>query len=158
MSYTHSKEERTIYGGTASAGGVFTGTGDIAWFYAISMPFRLRRIGILTKVALTVAASIFSMDMQPTAGSASGRVTAWGGTMTVPLTNPTSAAGLFYISPELNLELLPGAALIINQTQGSTAGSGVISVYGEHRWESPVPKTGAVGVLANNANGYLLAS
>ena len=158
MSYTHSKEERTLYGGALANGGVFTGTGDIAWFYAIAMPFRLRRVCVLTKVALTVAASILSLDYQPTAGSGSGRVTAWAGTMTVPLTNPTSAAGLFYLTPELNLEMLPGSAFIINQTQASTAGSGVITLYGEYRWESPVPKTGTSGVLANNANGFILAS
>lgn len=158
MAYTHSKEERIIYGGALAVGGVFTGTGDIAWLSPGIMPIRIRRIAVQTLVALTVTASILSFDHQPVAGSAAGRVAAAGGAMTIPLTVPTSAIGLTYITPELNLEILPGGRLVVNQTQSSTAGSGVIIVYMEMRWEALAPKTGTTGQLANNANVYLLAA
>lgn len=158
MAYTHTKEERTIYGGTAAVGGVFTGTGDIAWFAPAVMPVRIRRLAVVTLVALTVQASIFSFDFQPIAGSAAGRVTAYGGTMTVPLTNPTSAIGNVYVTPELNIEILPGGRLVVNQTQASTAGSGLVIAYMEMRWEGLSPKTGSSGVMANNAVQYLLTA
>lgn len=132
MSYTTGKSEEIIYGAT-TASSVFTGTGDIAWYFAGVMPQRLRRVAVLITTALTVTSSIFSLDMQPTAGSASGRVTAWAGTLTV--TTALGLQGKVFVTPELNLELPPGAQLIVNQTQASTAGAGKISVYTEFRWD-----------------------
>jgi hypothetical protein len=132
MAYDTGKNEEIIFG--QSAAGVFTGTGDIAFYFAATQPQRLRRVAVLITTALTVTSSIFSLDLQPTAGSASGRVTAWAGTLTI-----TTAAGLqgkVFVTPELNLELSPGALLIVNQTQASTAGGGRIAVYTEFRWEA----------------------
>jgi len=134
MAYTDTKSEEIIYGATTGVGGVFTGTGDIAWFAPGAVAFRLRRITVLFNVALTVTSSIFSFDYQPTAGSATGRVTAWAGTLTA--TTALGGQGKGVITPELNVELVPGSRLVVNQTQGSTAGSGVIAVYGEYRWET----------------------
>jgi hypothetical protein len=134
VAYTDTKDEKIIFPAAASAGGVFTGTGDIAWLPVGLVAFRIRRIAVLVTTALTVTSSIFSFDMQPTAGSAAGRVTAWAGTLTI-----TTAAGLQgkgFVTPELNLELVPGARLVVNQTQASTAGQGSIIVYGDYRWDT----------------------
>jgi hypothetical protein len=122
-----------MYGNT-SAGGVFTGTGDIAWLPAGLVAFRVRRVAILISTALTVTSSIFSLDMQPVAGSAAGRVTAWAGTLTITTTAGLQGKG--FVTPELNLELVPGARLILNQTQASTAGAGACIVYGDYRWDT----------------------
>jgi hypothetical protein len=111
-----------------------TGTGDIAWLPVGLVAFRVRRIAVMVSTALTVTNSVFSFDMQPTAGSATGRVTAWAGTLTVPFTG--SALGTGFVTPELNLEVVPGARLIVNQTQASTAGAGSIIVYGDYRWDT----------------------
>jgi hypothetical protein len=133
VAYTDGKNEEPIYGAT-SAGGVLSGTGDIAWWGSLNQAFRLRRVGVLITTGLTVTSSILSLDMQPTAGSAVGRVTAWAGTMTI--TTAIGVQGAVLVTPELNLELTPGARLIINQTQASTAGACMISVYGDYRWET----------------------
>lgn len=133
MAYTDTKDEKVIYGAT-SAGGVFTGTGDIAWLPVGLVAFRVRRIAILITTALTVTSGIFSFDMQPTAGSASGRVTAWAGTLTI--TTALGLQGKGFVTPELNLELVPGARLILNQTQACTAGAGSCIVYGDYRWDT----------------------
>ena len=133
MAYTDTKDEKVIYGST-TAGGVFSGTGDIAWLPVGLVAFRIRRIAVMISTALTVTSSIISFDLQPTAGSAAGRVTAWAGTLTI-----TTAAGLQgkgFVTPELNLELVPGARLVVNQTQASTAGAGSIIVYGDYRWDT----------------------
>jgi hypothetical protein len=132
MAYDSNKQEEIIFGG-AGAAGVFTGTGDIAFYVAGAQPQRIRRVSVLITTALTVTSSIFSLDMQPTAGSASGRVTAWAGTLTI--TTALGLQGKVFTTPELNVELVPGAQFIVNQTQASTAGGGRIMVYGEFRWE-----------------------
>lgn len=146
MAYTHSKYEWIAYG-QASAGGVFTGTGDICWWAPITVPMRIRRIGVLISTALTVTSSIFSFDKQPTAGSASGRLVgaAFGGTMTI--TTALGVQGSGFVTPELNVEVLPGQRFVCNQTQASTAGAGMIILYLEPRWEN-VANIAALTVLS----------
>lgn len=143
--YDNYRWDEIIYGGV-SAGGVFTGTGDIAWFVPGIFPLRLRRIAVCISTALTVTSTILSFDYQPTSGSATGRVTAYAGTMTI-----TTAAGLqgkIFVTPELNLDLTPGGRLIVNQTQASTAGAGAIMCNVDARFENPL----------NNANMTILSS
>lgn len=134
MAYTDTKFEEVIYPQGGTSGGVLTGTGDIAYFPSITQAFRLRRVSVLVVVAITVTSAIISLDYQPTAGSATGRITAWGGTLTI-----TSAAGLqgnVFTTPELNLEISPGGRLVLNQTQAATAGQAMIAVYGDYRWDT----------------------
>jgi hypothetical protein len=134
MAYTDTKTEEVIYGLSPGTGGVLSGTGDIAWFASLNVAFRVRRVGVLVVTALTVTSSILSLDYQPTAGSAVGRVTAWAGTMT--MTTVLGIQGAVFITPELNLELAPGSRLVVNQTQASTAGAGMITIFGDYRWET----------------------
>ena len=119
MAYTDTKDEKIIYGNT-TAGGVFTGTGDIAWLPVGLVAFRIRRIAVMISTALTVTGCNFSFDLQPVAGSAAGRVAAWAGTLTIPQASGLQGKG--FVTPELNLELVPGARLVVNQT------------LGKHRW------------------------
>ncbi|PWT71726.1 MAG: hypothetical protein C5B59_17255 [Bacteroidetes bacterium] len=143
--YDNMRWDEIIYGAT-SAGGVFTGTGDIAWFPPGMFPLRLRRISVIISTALTVTSSILSFDYQPTSGSATGRVTAYAGTMTI--TTALGAQGKIMTTPELNLDLTPGGRLIVNQTQASTAGAGAIVVSVEGRFEFP----------GNNTNMTILSA
>lgn len=147
MAYTHSKYEAIIYG-AASAGGVFTGTGDIAWWAPATVPHRIRRIGVAISTALTVTSSVFSFDKQPTAGSAAGRLVgaAFGGIMTI--TTALGLQGKTFVTPELNVEVAPGERFVVNQTTGSTAGAGMIILYLEPRWE----------VVANLVNVTVLSA
>lgn len=134
MAYTDTKVEEVIYPQGGTSGGVLTGTGDIAYFPAMTQAFRLRRVAVLVVVALTVTSSILSLDLQPTAGSATGRITAWAGTMT--MTTTLGVQGAVFCTPELNLEITPGARLVLAQTQASTAGQAMVTVYGDYRWET----------------------
>ena len=103
----------------------------------VDRPIKVIRWGFIATTTLNDTAATFALDFQPTAGSASGRVDAWGGAITAGVAiaggsgqmhtlttgegaRPTATSGTL---PESMV--IPGEAVIIQLTaKTSSAGAG----------------------------------
>ena len=97
-------------------------TGDKATWAPTGLPATLRRVAVVVTTAVTTPAAVISLDLRPTAGSDTGRVTGGVGTLIVPAASPLGRV----IYKALNSTLLPGQEVVVNVTVA--AGAGVVDV------------------------------
>lgn len=97
-------------------------TGDKATWTPTGLPATLRRVAVVVTTAVTTPAAVVSLDLRPTAGSDTGRVTGGVGTLTVPASSPLGRV----VYKALTRTLLPGQEVVINVTVA--AGAGVVDV------------------------------
>lgn len=97
-------------------------TGDKAIWTPTGLPATLRRIAVIVTTAVTTPAAVISLDLRPTAGSNTGRVTGGVGTLTVPVASPQGRV----VYKALNTTLLPGHEVVVNVT--TATGAGVVDV------------------------------
>ena len=117
---------------SATAGTSVASTGDKA-VWAPPVPVNIVRWGfIIAGTALPVDQGVLALDKQPTAGSASGRVDAYGGTITVAAV--TALGTVCYNEPTEVLPVMPGEAVVFEVTDAWSAG--VVTFFVEYR---PLP-------------------
>ena len=97
-------------------------TGDKATWNPSGLPATLRRVALIVTTAVTTPAAVVSLDLRPTAGSNTGRVTGGAGTLTIPAASPQGRV----VYKDLNTTLLPGQEVVVNVT--TAAGAGVVDV------------------------------
>lgn len=97
-------------------------TGDKATWAPTGLPATLRRVAVVVTTAVTTPAAVISLDLRPTAGGDTGRVTGGVGALTVPASSPLGRV----IYKALNSTLLPGQEVVVNVTVA--AGAGVVDV------------------------------
>lgn len=97
-------------------------------------PVTVLRFGVLLNANVTVTNAVIDFDKRVTFGSDTGRVSKFGGTMTIPF---GSTIGQM-VYKDVQVDLNPGEQLMVKLATASTAGGGVFYIEWIPRAEMPV--------------------
>jgi len=113
LAYTDSQFSQTLLAAID-----LTATGDKAVWAPLGLPTTLRRIAVVVTTAVTTPAARLTLDLRPTAGSDTGRVTAGVDGVLIPAASPLGRV----VYQEVNKTVLPGQEVVLAVTVAAGAG------------------------------------
>lgn len=128
MAYNHDVMQFQV-----GASGVDLATaGSIGTFTPGYQPFMVQAVAVVMTATNTVAATVLTITLRPTAGSNTSETTV--DTITIPI---NGAAGSVYYVHQLETKVMPGMDLEIATDGGGTVANGTVIVYGNFSWDNP---------------------